>query len=55
VLSVKPKLTSAEVKEILAKTAKKIGSGYDASGHSDRFGFGRVDAGKAVAAARDGL
>ena len=35
----------------LANTADKIGGGYDARGHSKDFGFGRLNAGKAVAAA----
>jgi hypothetical protein len=32
----------------LQNTADKIGSGYDANGHSNRFGFGRVNAAKAI-------
>jgi subtilisin family serine protease len=47
-LSVNPDLTAADVKDILAKTADQIGSGYDASGHSDEFGYGRINALKAV-------
>ena len=43
-LSVNPKLRREEVKEVLQRSAEKIGSGYDANGHSNDFGFGRVDA-----------
>lgn len=50
VLSVNPKLSRAELKAILTQTADKIGKGYDANGHSKEFGFGRVNAAKAVAA-----
>jgi len=55
VLSVNPSLPVAQLKELLASTAEKIGSGYDARGHSNKFGFGRVNAAKAVTAARDAL
>jgi subtilisin family serine protease len=51
-LSVNPALSAAAVRDILTSTADKIGSGYDANGHSTRFGFGRVNAGKAVAKAK---
>ncbi|MGH9944336.1 MAG: S8 family serine peptidase [Pyrinomonadaceae bacterium] len=51
-LSVNPDLTHADVRDILARTADKIGGGYDADGHSDVFGFGRINAGKAVQEAR---
>ena len=52
-LSANPKLTAKEVKEILAQTADKIGrpSDYDSNGHSKKFGYGRVNADKAVAEA----
>ena len=52
-LSVNPDLTAKEVKEILQKTADKIGhpSEYDITGHSRKYGFGRVNADKAVAEA----
>lgn len=36
-------LAAGELKQLLEKTATKVGSGYDASGHSDLFGFGRVN------------
>jgi Subtilase family len=52
VLSVNPKLTSAEVKRILQRTARKIGppGNYDSGGHSLTFGYGCVDAATAVRA-----
>ena len=52
-MSVNNKLTRAETQQILADTADKIGSGYDANGHSIKFGFGRVNAAKAVEAAEN--
>lgn len=53
ILSANPKLTAKQVKEILIKTADKIGfpSEYDSRGHSPRYGYGRVNADKAVAEA----
>nr|WP_225906791.1 S8 family serine peptidase [Thermoleptolyngbya sp. PKUAC-SCTB121] len=64
VLSVNPDLTAREVKQILQETADKIvdpdpdpqlglrfGT-YDASGHSKWFGYGKVNAARAVEAAR---
>ncbi|MEM6395758.1 MAG: S8 family serine peptidase [Bacteroidota bacterium] len=53
ILSANPSLTSSQVKSILERTADKIGSqsDYDMRGHSRRFGFGRVNADKAVAEA----
>jgi hypothetical protein len=52
-LSANPKLTGKQVKEILIKTADKIGraSDYDSRGHSVKYGHGRVNADKAVAEA----
>jgi len=49
-LSVNPDLTAKQVKEILIKTADKVGSPleYDSSGHSLKYGFGKVNADKAV-------
>lgn len=49
-LSVNPDLTAKQVKEILIKTADKIGSPleYDSSGHSLKYGYGKVNADKAV-------
>jgi subtilisin family serine protease len=52
-LSANAKLDVEGVKGVLKDTAEKIGGGYDANGHSQRFGFGRVHAGRAVALARD--
>ena len=51
VLSAQPNLSRTELRDLLAQTADKIGSGYDAKGHSDEFGFGRLNAEKAVQAA----
>jgi len=53
ILSANPKLTAKQVKEILIKTADKIGraSDYDSRGHSVKYGYGRVNADKAVAEA----
>lgn len=48
VLSVNPNLTRTDLRDVLTSTAEKIGSGYDANGHSNQFGFGRIDAGRAV-------
>ena len=57
-LSVNPDLTAKEVKEILTKTADKIGPGYEyINGHSNKYGHGKVNADRAVAEAirrRDG-
>ncbi len=51
-LSVNPDLTAREVKDILQKTADKIGSPSEyVNGHSRKYGFGRVNADKAVAEA----
>jgi subtilisin family serine protease len=52
-LAANPKLSRDEIRAILEQTAAKIGAknSYDAKGHSDDFGFGRVDAAKAVAEA----
>lgn len=45
-LSVDPQLTVAQVRQHLADSARKIGpaAGYDAQGHSPRFGHGCIDA-----------
>jgi subtilisin family serine protease len=53
-LSLKPQLTAEHVRRILIDTAKKIGpaSAYKTNGHSNRYGYGRIDAAKAVAAAQ---
>jgi subtilisin family serine protease len=67
VISANPSLTAAEVREILRNTADKIvdsnpdvvlghskGS-YDDNGHSEWFGYGRVNASAAVLSAIDAL
>ena len=52
VLSANPKLKGREVKEIIESTADKIGGKNEyTDGYSLRFGFGRVNAEKAVAEA----
>lgn len=52
ILSANPNLTAKEVKEILQQTADKIGRPSDyIDGHSIRYGYGRVNADKAVAEA----
>lgn len=52
VLSANPGLASEEVRDVLRGSADKIGTGYDAQGFSQRFGYGRVNAAKAVAEAK---
>lgn len=52
ILSANPNLTAKEVKEILQSTADKIGSPAEYSnGRSLKYGYGRVNADKAVAEA----
>ena len=52
ILSANPKLTAAEVKDILETTADKIGGKNEyEDGYSLRFGYGRVNAERAVAEA----
>jgi subtilisin family serine protease len=51
ILSANSALTPPDVRRLLEQTADKIGGGYDERGHSDVFGYGRVNAGRAVAAA----
>jgi subtilisin family serine protease len=53
VLSANPKLTSQQVRSLLEETADKIGpkNGYKPNGHSNKFGYGRVNAARAVARA----
>lgn len=48
VLSWNPELNRGELKELLERTADKIGGGYDARGHSQELGFGRVNAEQAM-------
>ena len=54
-LSVNPSLTAAEVRKILRETAIKIdpvNGQYDANGWSKQYGYGRIDAAKAVLVAQ---
>lgn len=52
ILSANPNLRASEVREILSLTADKIGSPQEyVEGHSLRFGYGRVNADRAVAEA----
>jgi len=51
VLSRNPGLTEAQVRRILESSADKIrpdANAYDSRGHSDRFGFGRINAERAI-------
>ena len=50
-LSLKPDMAVEDVRATLVASAKKIGpaSAYKTNGHSNRFGYGRIDAAKAVA------
>ncbi|WP_433301403.1 S8 family peptidase [Actinoplanes sp. CA-030573] len=51
ILSANPDLRWDEVREVLRESADRIddnGAEYDAGGHSDRYGFGRVNAAEAV-------
>ena len=52
IIAVNPKLTRGEVRDVLQTTCTRIGTGYDSKGHSNRFGFGRVDAEAALEEAR---
>ncbi len=52
ILSANPELTAAEVKEILTQTADQVGNPSEyINGHSLKYGYGRVNADKAVAEA----
>lgn len=53
VISANPTLSWTAVRQVLRDTADKINpavGAYDANGHSDKFGFGKVNAAAAVAA-----
>ncbi len=52
ILSIRPDLRAVEVRELIERTARKIGQAnfYDSRGHSPVFGHGCVDASAAVAA-----
>jgi subtilisin family serine protease/subtilisin-like proprotein convertase family protein len=50
ILSANPKLTLAQMKDVLKRTSAKIGgASYDTSGWNVQYGYGRIDAAKAVA------
>ncbi len=52
ILSANPELTAKEVKDIITKTADKIGKPSEyVNGHSKKYGYGRINADKAVAEA----
>ncbi|MGC3000474.1 S8 family serine peptidase [Streptomyces sp. G35A] len=56
-VSVNPGLTRDQLREVMHRSADKIGGPgvqYDAAGHNDDYGFGRVNASQAVALA-DGM
>lgn len=59
VVSQDPNMTSAQARAIVQRTAVRIEEPYGRfdgiTGHSHRLGFGRVDAGAAVAAAHAGI
>lgn len=50
-LSLKPEMSAEDVRAALVASAKKIGpaSAYKTNGHSSKFGYGRIDAAKALA------
>jgi subtilisin family serine protease len=53
-LTANPNLTLAQIKSILRQSTDKIGSGYNANGHSPQLGYGRLNALKAVKLAAGG-
>lgn len=54
-LTANPNLTLSQIKNILRQSTDKIGSGYDANGHSSSLGYGRINALKAVKLAAGGI
>lgn len=55
-LSINPALTTEQVRRIMRETAEKIDStnaNYDTKGWSKYYGYGRIDAAKAVKTAKD--
>ena len=48
VLSLRADLTRVQVRVLMEGTCDKIGSGYGANGHSTKFGFGRINAERAL-------
>ncbi|HEX2610248.1 MAG TPA: S1/P1 nuclease [Gemmatimonadales bacterium] len=55
ILSIRPGLRATEVKELIERTARKIGDSrfYNSRGHSQVFGYGCLDAEAAVAGLQD--
>jgi uncharacterized protein YraI len=53
-LTANPNLTLSQIKSVLRQSTDKIGSGYNANGHSPTFGYGRINALKAVKMAAGG-
>ena len=53
-LSANPGLSVTQIRSILAQTTDKVVGGYDANGRSQYLGYGRVNALRAVQAARQG-
>jgi len=54
ILQANPALSALQVRDIIVSTADKINSGaagYDADGHSDNYGYGRINALRAIAKA----
>jgi subtilisin family serine protease len=51
ILSANPQLDRLEIQDIVQSTAEKIGTGYDSKGHSEKLGYGRVNAAAAVSEA----
>nr|WP_275983398.1 hypothetical protein [Chroococcidiopsis sp. CCMEE 29] len=55
-MSMNPNLTRNELRQIMRDTADKIGGVvYDANGHNDDYGFGRVNAHQAVQRAANSI
>lgn len=52
VIEANPRLRWPDVMRVLEQTADKVGAGYDSAGHSPQYGFGRVNAEKAVQTAK---
>lgn len=51
VLSVNPDLSRSDLRDLLARTAERIGSDHNSQGQSEQLGFGLINAGKAVSEA----
>jgi hypothetical protein len=53
-----PRLTAAQLRDVLCETAVRgdlVNAQWDANGHSDAYGCGRVNAGAAVLAVANGI